>query len=697
MSSSSSAGWLRVAAGMQKVAQAALSQSLKETHHATESITKHGVDLVGNARTALSAVQLNVNGNGNMNGKQSMEKDGKSYTFEISNENGIHNNRNVNVNASMYAKMKDVNGISIYQRAVSNNQQSQQQSQQQYQDNTQSNNATESKPLTLSAVETPFNNSQESTSFNDSNEHTHEDPIQTSISSPPSPPTTMEPPPPTHEINAQPPPSPGTHSTPHSTTLTEGKAVPSTRIGRAAGFAQLGIGLAAGTAYEFASRLLSPSSTSNSTSSDSTSTTSSAMASQANADRLAQTLCRMRGAALKLGQMTSIQDETFLPPTMSKALEQVRQGAEAMPHYQLQKQLECELGIGYQEKFTSLERLPFAAASIGQVHRATILNDKDNGDGDMTTNTNTKTKQVVVKVQYPGVAESIDSDLNNLKMLVNMTGISPPGLFLENVINVGRKELKVECNYTLELENQCRFKELVEGDEDLVRAKFCVPGVIPALSTDRILTSEFCPGGTIDKVQFLSQTERNRIGRAILQLTMKELFVWRFMQTDPNWGNFLYDVGTGTTYLIDFGSARDYDKSFVDGYLRIVWASANQDEETLMKQSHLMGFLTGDENEIMMEAHKMSGYTVGEPFAKDGIYEFGRSGITKRLSDHGSHFLQHRLTPPPEEVYTLHRKLAGAFNLCIKLGANVECRELLVDIVRNYNFEDGQDHPIKSS
>ena len=135
----------------------------------------------------------------------------------------------------------------------------------------------------------------------------------------------------------------------------------------------------------------------------------------------------------------------------------------------------------------------------------------------------------------------------------------------------------------------------------------------------------------------------------------------------------------------------------MDGYLRIVWASANQDEETLMKQSHLMGFLTGDENEIMMEAHKMSGYTVGEPFAKDGIYEFGRSGITKRLSDHGSHFLQHRLTPPPEEVYTLHRKLAGAFNLCIKLGANVECRELLVDIVRNYNFEDGQDHPIKSS
>lgn len=106
-----------------------------------------------------------------------------------------------------------------------------------------------------------------------------------------------------------------------------------------------------------------------------------------------------------------------------------------------------------------------------------------------------------------------------------------------------------------------------------------------------------------------------------------------------------------------------------------------------------MGFLTGEENDIMLEAHKMSGFTLGEPFSTDEEYDFKDSGITGRISDHGSAFLQHRLTSPPEEVYTLHRKLAGAFNLCIKLGAKIKCRDLLEDVIDNHIFEDGLPHP----
>ena len=159
------------------------------------------------------------------------------------------------------------------------------------------------------------------------------------------------------------------------------------------------------------------------------------------------------------------------------------------------------------------------------------------------------------------------------------------------------------------------------------------------------------------------------------------------------WGNFLYDVGTGTTHLIDFGSTREYSKAFVDGYLRIVWACANFDTKTLMDQSLEMGFLTGEENDIMLEAHKLSGFTLGEPFATDKEYDFKNSGITRRLSEHGTGFLQHRLTPPPEEVYTLHRKLAGAFNLCIKLGAEIKCRDLLEEVIQDHVFEDGKPHP----
>jgi len=311
-----------------------------------------------------------------------------------------------------------------------------------------------------------------------------------------------------------------------------------------------------------------------------------------------------------------------------------------------------------------------AAASIGQVHRATLKSDG---------------REVVVKVQYPGVAESIESDLANLNLLVKATGLAPPGLFIDEIIRVGRKEILLECDYEREMANQNKFRQLIEADESLSQT-FKVPGVIGELTTKRILTTEFAPGGTIDKVANLSQEERNRIGRAIMRLAMKELFEWRFMQTDPNWGNFLYDYGTNTTYLIDFGAAREYDKSFVDGYLRIVWAAANGDSKTLLDQSREMGFLTGEESDIMLKAHIESGLVVGEPFQTFESFDFKSSSISARLGQHTALFLRHRLTPPPEEVYTLHRKLAGAYTLCIKLGAVIPCRDLLEEIMQNYEF-----------
>ena len=408
-----------------------------------------------------------------------------------------------------------------------------------------------------------------------------------------------------------------------TTRLREGQAVPSSRVGRAVGFAGLGAGLAWGAIGEVSSRLVGSGGSGN------------VMTNDANADRLAATLCRMRGAALKMGQMLSIQDESLLPPSLTRALKQVRQGADAMPSYQLMQQLESELGEGnsWREKFESFDDSPFAAASIGQVHHATVI-DKQSGE----------TKPVVVKVQYPGVAQSIESDLGNLAMLVRMTGLAPKGLFIENVMRVGQDELKVECNYLNEMANQETFQSLVHSDPVLRANKFMVPDVFEDLTTELIITTSYAPGGTIDKVSHLDQEERNRIGRTILYLTMQELFEWRLMQTDPNWGNFLYDAGTGTTALIDFGATREFPKPFVDGYLRIVWASANQDEDTLMAQSRRMGFLTGEENEIMLNAHKLSGFTVGEPFWEDKPFDFQGSQISTRMGEHTSVFLRHRLT-----------------------------------------------------
>ncbi|GAX22940.1 aarF domain-containing kinase [Fistulifera solaris] len=450
--------------------------------------------------------------------------------------------------------------------------------------------------------------------------------------------------------------------------FSQGSAVPSSRFGRAFGFARLGAGLVWGTAAEGLNRLVTGQSK-----------ISSIVVNDANAHRLAAALCRMRGAALKLGQMLSIQDQSLLPEALSRALEQVRQGAEAMPQYQLEQQMQQQLGADWRQRFETFDGHPMAAASIGQVHKATLP------DG----------RTVVVKVQYPGVAESIESDLRNLTMLINLSGLAPKGLFIDKVLSVGQAELSLECDYVREAEHQIRVRQLVNEDPVLSTVhRFQVPAVIPELSTERVLTTEFCPGSTIDVVAHLSQEERNRIAKTILYLTFKEIFVWRLMQTDPNWGNFLYDVGTQTTSLIDFGATREYSKEFMDGYLRMVWASANRDAPTLLEQSRRMKFLTGDENETMIDAHIMSGYTVGEPFWSDEPFDFRGSNISSRLSGHMAVFMKHRLTAPPEEVYTLHRKIAGAFMLCIKLNAKIRCRDILYNIVKDYAFEDGLDRPV---
>ncbi|XP_016459829.1 protein ABC transporter 1, mitochondrial [Nicotiana tabacum] len=438
------------------------------------------------------------------------------------------------------------------------------------------------------------------------------------------------------------------------------RKVPSTSFSRALGFAGLGAGLAWGTLQESAKRLVFG--TPNLQGKQSA---LSPYLSEKNAERLALALCRMRGAALKLGQMLSIQDESVVPAPILAALDVVRQGADVMPRSQLNQVLGSELGQDWSSKLKSFDYEPMAAASIGQVHRAVT---KDGMD-------------VAMKIQYPGVADSIESDIDNVKLLLGYTNLIPEGLYLENAMKVAKEELSRECDYELEAQNQKRFGILLSGTKG-----FYVPVVIDDLSSKRVLTSELVPGIPIDKVAILDQETRNYVGRKLLELTLMELFVFRFMQTDPNWSNFLYDESARIINLIDFGAARDYPKSFVDDYLRMVFACANNDREAIIKLSQRLGFLTGEESEIMMETHVQAGFVVGLPFSKLGGYDFRANNITQSISNLGATMLRHRLTPPPEEAYSLHRKLSGAFLACIKLGAVVPCRELLLEVYEKYEF-----------
>jgi aarF domain-containing kinase len=203
--------------------------------------------------------------------------------------------------------------------------------------------------------------------------------------------------------------------------------IPSTQFGRLVGFGTLAVKLAVGEALGRANHVLSGQS-------------EKRLLSEHSAEILAEALCRMRGAALKLGQMLSLQEDG-LPPSLAKALERVKQAADYMPKKQLEQQLRKHLGDDWRSKFSEFNIVPIAAASVGQVHEAKLL------DG----------TAVAVKIQYPGVAESIESDLQNLKALVSMTSLLPPGLFLDNIIKVASSELALECKFSSVVDNCFNF------------------------------------------------------------------------------------------------------------------------------------------------------------------------------------------------------------------------------------------------
>uniref|UniRef100_A0A7S3QXC6 ABC1 atypical kinase-like domain-containing protein n=1 Tax=Dunaliella tertiolecta TaxID=3047 RepID=A0A7S3QXC6_DUNTE len=450
------------------------------------------------------------------------------------------------------------------------------------------------------------------------------------------------------------------------------RRVPESPFGRALGFAGLGAGLVMGSLTDRLGSAWSGRQTREGTQGENKPLYSPYLT-ESNAERLANALCRMRGAALKLGQMLSIQDENIMPPQVQAALERVREGADVMPRAQLAQQLQAELGEGWQEAhLDEFDWQPRAAASIGQVHLAKLK------DG----------RTIAMKVQYPGVARSIESDVDNLMRLIMVANILPKGLYVENAVAVAKRELALECDYSWEAASQARFKQLVEADKSLA-GRVNVPAPIPALCSKRVFSSEWVEGEAIDKVCEEPQEVRDEVGTLLLRITLGELFTWRFMQTDPNWGNFLYDADSKMLHLIDFGAAREFPEVFVDNYLLMVAACAANNRDAIISQSIRLGFLTGDESKVMLDAHTEAGLVVGLPFSSTApTYDFGQhGGMTARISELGAVMLKHRLTPPPEEAYSLHRKLSGAFLACMKLKAKVPCRSLFQQVMNSHNWQ----------
>jgi len=291
------------------------------------------------------------------------------------------------------------------------------------------------------------------------------------------------------------------------------------------------------------------------------------------AKQIVQALGTMKGAAMKLGQVMSFLDMGLVAEEhreeFQRELAKLRDAAPTVAFKQMRRVIEEDLGERIPEVFAVFDEEPIAAASIGQVYRATLM------DG----------REVAVKVQYPGVAAAVRADMQNLGMIMRLLKRMTPGMDVKAITEEVRERIGEELDYELEAENQRSLGRIFDGHPFIV-----VPKVIGELSHERVLVSEFVEGVGFEELKTRPQAERDRIGEIVFRFFLGCLYRHRQFSGDPHPGNFLL-LNDGRIAFLDFGLFKRMEREPVELELSAQRAVAEGDAVKLHTLLADSGFL----------------------------------------------------------------------------------------------------------
>lgn len=380
-----------------------------------------------------------------------------------------------------------------------------------------------------------------------------------------------------------------------------------------------------------------------------------------NAKRLAERLAHLRGAAMKLGQMISMDAGDMLPPELSAILATLRDQANFMPARQLDTVLTQEWGSDWRKRFRRFEPRPIAAASIGQVHRALTK------DG----------RVLAIKVQYPGIAKSIDSDVDNVATLLRMSGLLPKELDIAPLLKAAKDQLHEEADYLREGEQMQQYAELLQD-----QPQFVVPHLDKKLTRERILAMSFEDGIAIESLESEPQDLRNTVFEHLIRLVTRELFELGLMQTDPNFANFRYRRDGGKIVLLDFGAARSVDPGVSNAYRRLLAGGLDGDKDRIREEALAAGFVAPAAIERHRERIDRMIELIATEISRDAPFDFGDRSFVPLLRDEGMAIAEDKQSwhIPPVETLFVQRKVSGTALLGARLKAVVNVRRVIEDV-----------------